>query len=192
MPSLYFFNIKSSKYTWEVKTISKNKNFMMNEEIRDREIRVIGADGSALGILNTKDALKLAEEKDLDLVMMSPTAKPPVCRIMDFGKFVYEQQKKEKEAKKKQKVVNLKEIRLSATIEDHDIAIKASNAKKFLLDEDKVKITVRFRGREIENSKVGHKILKSFVDKIGDVYIVEKPARQEGRNMIMILAPKKA
>jgi translation initiation factor IF-3 len=175
-----------------VKTISKSKDFMMNEEIRAREIRVLGPDGSALGILNTKDALTIAEEKDLDLVMMSPTAKPPVCRIMDYGKFVYEQQKKEKEAKKKQKVVNLKEIRLSATIEDHDIEIKANNAKKFLLDEDKVKITIRFRGREIENSKVGHKILKSFVEKIGDIYIVEKTARQEGRNMIMILAPKRA
>jgi translation initiation factor IF-3 len=175
-----------------VKVISKNKDFMMNEEIRDKEIRVIGHDGAALGILNTKDALKLAEEKELDLVMMSPNAKPPVCRIMDIGKFIYEQQKKDKEAKKKQKVVNLKEIRLSATIEDHDIAIKAGNAKRFLLDEDKVKITVRFRGREIENSKVGHKILSSFVEKIGDVYIVEKPARQEGRNMIMILAPKRA
>lgn len=165
---------------------------MMNEEIRDKEIRVIGADGSALGILETKDAINLAEDSDLDLVMMSPTAKPPVCRIMDIGKFEYEKQKKEKEAKKKQKVVTLKEVRLSATIQDHDIAIKASNAKKFLLDEDKVKITVRFRGREIENSKVGHKILKAFVDKLGDVYVVEKPARQEGRNMIMILAPKKA
>jgi len=175
-----------------VKIISKNKNFMMNEEIRDKEIRVIGADGSALGILDTKDAIKLAEDSDLDLVMMSPTAKPPVCRIMDIGKFEYEKQKKEKEAKKKQKVVTLKEIRLSATIADHDITIKATNAKKFLLDEDKVKVTVRFRGREIENSKVGHMILKSFVEKIGDVYIVEKPARQEGRNMIMILAPKKA
>ncbi|APC41730.1 translation initiation factor IF-3 [Clostridium estertheticum] len=175
-----------------MKIISKNKNFMMNEEIRDKEIRVIAADGSALGILDTRDAIKLAEDSDLDLVMMSPTAKPPVCRIMDIGKFEYEKQKKEKEAKKKQKVVTLKEIRLSATIQDHDISIKASNAKKFLLDEDKVKITVRFRGREIENSKAGHKILRSFVEKIGDVYIVEKPARQEGRNMIMILAPKKA
>ncbi|MBU3146500.1 translation initiation factor IF-3 [Clostridium sp. CF012] len=175
-----------------MKIISKNKDFMMNEEIRHSEVRVIGADGSALGILNTKDALKQAEEKDMDLVMMSPTAKPPVCRIMDFGKFIYEQQKKEKEAKKKQKVVNLKEIRLNATIEDHDIAIKASNAKKFLLDEDKVKITIRFKGRQIENTKVGYKILSSFVEKIGDVYIVEKAARQEGRNMIMILAPKRA
>ena len=194
MPSfLLLNNIKKFKQVHlEVKIISKNKNFMMNEEIRDKEIRVIGADGSALGILDTKDAIKLAEDSDLDLVMMSPTAKPPVCRIMDIGKFEYEKQKKEKEAKKKQKVVTLKEIRLSATIQDHDISIKASNAKKFLLDEDKVKITVRFRGREIENSKAGHKILRSFVEKIGDVYIVEKPARQEGRNMIMILAPKKA
>ena len=111
---------------------------------------------------------------------------------MDFGKFVYEQQKKEKEVKKKQKVISIKEIRLSATIEQHDIGIKANNAKKFLLDGDKVKVTVRFRGREIENSQVGHKILNLFVEKLGDVYVIEKPARQEGRNMIMILAPKRA
>jgi translation initiation factor IF-3 len=175
-----------------VKVISKNKDFMMNEEIRDKEIRVIGHDGAPLGIMNTKDALKMAEEKELDLVMMSPNAKPPVCRIMDVGKFIYEQQKKDKEAKKKQKVVNLKEIRLNATTEDHDIAIKASNAKRFLLDEDKVKVTIRFKGRQIENTKVGYKILSSFVEKIGDVCIIEKPARQEGRNMIMILAPKRA
>lgn len=175
-----------------MKVISKNKDFMMNEEIRDREIRVIGHDGEALGILNTKDALKLAEEKELDLVMMSPTAKPPVCKIMDFGKFIYEQQKKDKEAKKKQKVVNLKEIRLNPTTEDHDIEIKANNAKRFLLDEDKVKVTIRFKGRQIENTKVGYTILNSFVQKLGDIYIIEKPARQEGRNMIMILAPKRA
>ncbi len=111
---------------------------------------------------------------------------------MDFGKFIYEQQKKDKEAKKKQKVITIKEIRLSATIEEHDIEIKANNAKKFLTDGDKVKITVRFRGREIENSHVGRKILDLFVEKIGDIFIVEKPARQEGRNMIMILAPKRA
>lgn len=164
----------------------------MNEEIREKEVRVIGFDGAPLGIMDTKDALQLAEEKELDLVMMSPTAKPPVCRIMDVGKFIYEKQKKEKEAKKKQKVVNLKEIRLNPTTEEHDIAIKASHAKKFLLDEDKVKVTIRFKGRQIENTKVGYVILKSFVEKIGDIYIVEKAARQEGRNMIMILAPKRA
>lgn len=165
---------------------------MMNEEIREKEIRVIGADGEPLGILPTKEALKMAEEKELDLVAISPNAAPPVCKIMDFGKFIYEQQKKDKEAKKKQKVITIKEIRLSATIEEHDVEIKANNAKKFLTDGDKVKITVRFRGREIENSHVGRKILDLFVEKIGDIFIVEKPARQEGRNMIMILAPKRA
>lgn len=164
----------------------------MNEDIREKEIRVIGADGEQLGILPTKEALRMAEEKELDLVAISPSANPPVCKIMDFGKFIYEQQKKDKEAKKKQKVITIKEIRLSATIEEHDIEIKANNAKKFLVDGDKVKITVRFRGREIENSHVGRKILDLFVEKIGDIFVVEKPARQEGRNMIMILAPKRA
>ena len=163
----------------------------MNEDIRDKEIRVIDSNGEALGVIPTKEALEIAHKKELDLVVMSPNAKPMVCKIMDFGKFVYEQQKKEKEAKKKQKVVTVKEIRLSATIEEHDIEIKANNARKFLLDEDKVKVTVRFRGREIENSQIGFKILNLFVEKVGDVYTIEKPARQEGRNMIMILAPKK-
>ncbi len=163
----------------------------MNEDIRDKEIRVIDSNGEALGVIPTKEALEIAHKKELDLVVMSPNAKPMVCKIMDFGKFVYEQQKKEKEAKKKQKVVTVKEIRLSATIEEHDIEIKANNARKFLLEEDKVKVTVRFRGREIENSQIGFKILNLFVEKVGDVYTIEKPARQEGRNMIMILAPKK-
>jgi translation initiation factor IF-3 len=136
--------------------------------------------------------LKLAEEQELDLVMISPNAKPPVCKIMDFGKFIYEQSKKDKEAKKKQKIVSLKEIRLSPNIEDHDVTIKANNARKFLLDEDKVKVTVRFRGREADYSFIGHKILESFVEKLNDVCIVEKPAKLEGKNMIMILAPKRA
>ncbi|GAA0114546.1 translation initiation factor IF-3 [Clostridium senegalense] len=165
---------------------------MMNEDIREKEIRVITDEGEQLGVLTSKEALRIAEEKELDLVMISPNAKPPVCKIMDFGKFIYEQQKKEKEAKKKQKTISIKEIRLSATIEENDITIKANRAKKFLLDEDKVKVTVRFRGREIENSQVGHKILNSFVEKLGDVYTIEKPAKQEGRNMILILAPKRA
>lgn len=172
--------------------ISKNKDFIINEEIREKEIRVVDSNGDALGVISTKEALDIANKKEMDLVVISPNAKPMVCKIMDFGKFVYEQQKKEKEAKKKQKVVTVKEIRLSATIEEHDISIKAGNAKKFLLDGDKVKVTVRFRGREIENSQVGHKILNLFVEKLGDVYIIEKPAKQEGRNMILILAPKRA
>ncbi len=164
----------------------------MNEDIREKEIRVITDEGEQLGVLTSREALRIAEEKELDLVMISPNAKPPVCKIMDFGKFIYEQQKKDKEAKKKQKTISIKEIRLSATIEENDITIKANRAKKFLLDDDKVKVTVRFRGREIENSQVGHKILNSFVEKLGDVYTIEKPAKQEGRNMILILAPKRA
>ncbi|WP_461613181.1 translation initiation factor IF-3 [Clostridium sp. Marseille-QA1073] len=175
-----------------MKTISKNKDFIINEDIREKEVRVISADGEQLGVLPTKEALKIAEEKELDLVVISPNANPPVCKIMDFGKYVYEQQKKDKEAKKKQKVINIKEVRMNATIEDHDIEIKANHARKFLLDEDKVKVTVRFRGREVQNSHVGHEILNSFVEKLGDVYVIEKPAKQEGRNMILILAPKRA
>lgn len=174
----------------EVKIISKD--FLMNEEIREKEIRVIDSNGSMLGILSSSEALKVAEEKELDLVMISPTATPPVCRIMDFGKYTYEQSKKDKEAKKKQKVTNLKEIRLSPAIEEHDISIKANNARKFLEDEDKVKVTVRFRGREADYTFIGVKILESFVAKLEDVCSIEKPAKLEGKNMTMILAPKRA
>lgn len=174
----------------EVKNI--NKDFQVNEEIREKELRVIGEDGAQLGVISSKEALSIAEQKELDLVMISPGAKPPVCRIMDFGKFIYEQARKDKEARKKQKVVSLKEIRLSPTIEEHDIEIKANNAKKFLLDEDKVKVTVRFRGREADYSYIGHEILKTFMSKLGDIYSVEKPAKLEGKNMILILAPKRA
>lgn len=174
----------------EVKTISKD--FLVNEQIREKELRIIGDDGSQLGIMSNKDALKMAEEKELDLVMISPNASPPVCRIMDFGKYIYEQSKKDKEAKKKQKVTNIKEVRLSPTIEEHDIDIKANNARKFLLEEDKVKVTVRFRGREADYSFIGAKILEIFLSKVQDICIVEKPAKLEGKNMTMILAPKKA
>ncbi|MGM9973519.1 MAG: translation initiation factor IF-3 [Clostridiaceae bacterium] len=169
-----------------------NKNYLLNEDIREKEIRVIDADGSMLGLLSSREALRLAEEKELDLVMISPNANPPVCKIMDFGKYIYEQSKKEKEAKKKQKVVNVKEIRFSPQIEEHDVSIKANNARKFLLDGDKVKVTVRFRGREADYSHIGQRILKNFADKLEDVCNIEKPAKLEGRNMTMILAPKKA
>lgn len=164
----------------------------MNEDIREKELRVIGDNGDQLGILSSSEALKIAEEKELDLVMIAPTAKPPVCRIMNYGKFIYEQAKKDKEAKKKQKVVNIKEVRLSPSIEEHDIEIKANNARKFLLAEDKVKVTVRFRGREADYSHLGKKILDLFLTKLEDVCIVEKPAKLEGKNMTMILAPKRA
>ncbi len=164
----------------------------MNEEIKNKELRVIGYDGSQLGIISLEDALRMAEEKEVDLVMISPNANPPVCKVMDFGKYIYEQAKKDKDAKKKQKVVSLKEVRLSPTIEEHDISIKANNGRKFLLAGDKVKVTVRFRGREADYSSTGRKILNAFFSRLEDVCVVEKHAKLEGRNMIMILAPKKA
>lgn len=169
-----------------------SKDFTCNEAIRVKEVRLIDADGNQLGVVQTKDAQKIADEKELDLVMISPNANPPVCKVMDLGKYIYEQTKKEKEAKKKQKVTTLKEIRCSLTIEENDIAIKAKNARKFLLDGDKVKITVRFKGREAQLGHIGQRILDNFVSKLEDVCIVEKPAKHEGRNMTMVLGPKKA
>lgn len=185
MPPFYYVYSFS-----EVKNISKD--FSINEEIREKEVRVISNDGEAIGIISSAEARRIAEEKDLDLVMISPNAKPPVCKIMDYGKFIYEQSKKEKEAKKKQKVINIKEIRVSLTIEEHDIDIKAKNARKFLLDGDKVKITVRFRGREMELSHIGERILDKFATKLEDVCLIEKKPKKEGRNMTMVLGPKKA
>ena len=174
----------------EVKDISKN--FTCNESIKEKEIRVIDSEGNQLGIISTKEALDMAEEKELDLVMISPNANPPVCKIMDLGKYIYEQSKKEKEAKKKQKVTVIKEIRCGLTIEENDIAIKAKNARKFLVDGDKVKITIRFKGREAALGHLGLKILENFVSKLEDVCVVEKAAKQEGKNMTMVLGPKKA
>ena len=174
----------------EVKDISKN--FTCNESIKEKEIRVIDSEGNQLGIISTKEALDMAEEKELDLVMISPNANPPVCKIMDLGKYIYEQSKKEKEAKKKQKVTVIKEIRCGLTIEENDIAIKAKNARKFLVDGDKVKITIRFKGREAALGHLGLKILENFVSKLEDVCVVEKAAKQEGKNMSMVLGQKKA
>ncbi|KEH86119.1 MULTISPECIES: translation initiation factor IF-3 [Clostridium] len=164
----------------------------MNEQIREKEVRLISETGEQLGVLNTREALKMAEEKELDLVMIASNSTPPVCKIMDYGKYLYEQTKKVKEAKKKQKVINIKEIRLSPTIEKHDIEIKANRTRKFLQAENKVKVTVRFRGREADYSYKGKKILDQFVSEIEDVCVIEKPAKLEGRNMILILAPKRA
>jgi translation initiation factor IF-3 len=160
--------------------------------IRFKEVRVVGQDGEPLGIMSSKEALQIAEEQELDLVVIAETGNPPVCRIMDHGKFLYDQTKKVKEAKKKQKVVNLKEIRLSPAIEEHDILIKANRARKFLSDEDKVKVTVRFRGRENNFTYKGVEILDNFLSKVEDLCIVEKKPALEGRNMIMIIAPKRA
>ncbi|AZV58201.1 translation initiation factor IF-3 [Clostridium sp. AWRP] len=169
-----------------------NKSFLINQDIVEKEVRVISHDGSQMGIISSKEALRLAEEKELDLVMISPNAKPPVCKIMNYGKFMYEQVKKDKEARKKQKVVNIKEVRFSPKIEEHDISIKAKNARKFLLAGDKVKVTVRFRGREADYSFIGKKILDIFHSKLQDVCVIERQPKFEGRNMIMFLSAKKA
>ena len=153
-------------------------------------MRIIDSNGDQLGIMSSRQALELAAERQLDLVKIAPQAKPPVCRIMDYGKFKFEQSKKEKEARKNQKIVNIKEIRFSPTIEDHDLNVKAKNAQKFLQEGDKVKVTIRFRGREVDHVSFGEKALERFYDIIKDYCVVEKPAKLEGRNMIMILAPK--
>jgi translation initiation factor IF-3 len=163
---------------------------MINDEIRVKEVRLIGADGEQLGIKLTREAMQIALEANLDLVNVAPTAKPPVCRIMDYGKYRYELQKKEKEARKNQKIVDIKEIRLSATIDEHDFQTKLRNAVKFLNDGDKVKASVRFRGREIAHSENGRKVLERLATATADISSQERPPKLEGRSMIMILTPK--
>lgn len=167
-----------------------NKEIQINEEIRDKEIRLIDADGGQLGVMSAKDAQKIAYEKKLDLVKIAPNATPPVCKILDYGKYRYELQKKEKEAKKKQKVISIKEIRISPSIEEHDMKVKASNTVKFLKDGNKVKVSLRFKGREKDYSRMGYVVMEKFVELIQDAGIVEKKPEFEGRSMIMILAPK--
>ncbi|MFC0214513.1 translation initiation factor IF-3 [Paenibacillus chartarius] len=165
---------------------------MINDEIRAKEVRLIGADGEQLGIIGFREALQMAQDANLDLVNVAPTAKPPVCRIMDYGKFRYEQQKKEKEARKNQKVVELKEIRFSATIDEHDFQTKLRNCIKFLQDGDKVKLSVRFRGREIAHADIGRRVLERVATESAEHCIVERVPKLEGRSMIMILAPKQS
>lgn len=162
----------------------------INEEIRAREIRVLSADNEQIGIMSSRDALVLAEEQQLDLVEISPNAKPPVCRIMNFGKYRYEQQKREKEAKKKQKVITLKEVKLRPHIENHDFYVKMKNASKFLGEGNKVKVTIMFRGRELSHPELGLNVLTRFSDELKEQAVVEKAAKLEGRNMTMILAKK--
>lgn len=153
---------------------------------------MIDEDGSQLGIMQLRDARRVAEEKNLDLVNVAPTAKPPVCRVMDYGKFKYEQSKKEKEARKNQKIVLLKEVRMTPNIEDHDFLVKLKNVQKFLNEGDKVKISVRFRGREITHSSLGQQLLMKLAQASAEQAIVERLPKLEGRSMIMILAPKQA
>lgn len=162
----------------------------INEEIRAREVRVIGSEGEQLGIMSGRDAQQLAYEKHLDLVEIAPTAKPPVCRIMDYGKYRYEQQKREKESRKKQKTFDIKEVKLRPGIEEHDFNVKFKNAVRFLEDGDKVKVTIMFRGRELSHPELGEVLLNKMAEQLKDTAIVERQPKLEGKNMIMIVAPK--
>lgn len=172
----------------EVRAIS---DLMINEQIRDKEVRLIGSDGEQLGIMSAKEAMKLAEEAELDLVKIAPNAKPPVCKIIDYGKYRYELARKEKEAKKKQKIVEVKEIRLSPNIEENDLNTKMNNARKFLSKGNKVKVTLRFRGREMAHMQASKHILDDIATALADVAVVEKPSKVEGRSISMILAEKR-
>lgn len=162
----------------------------INEAIRAKEIRVVSGDGEQLGIMSVKEAIKLAQEKDLDLVEVAPTAKPPVCRIMDYGKYRYEQSKREREARKKQKVIEIKEVRMTPKIESHDFQVKVRATLKFLNDGDKVKAIIRFRGREIVHADLGKALLMQLFESVKDHAIMEREPKIEGKNMIMILAKK--
>ncbi|HSW35703.1 MAG TPA: translation initiation factor IF-3 [Candidatus Limnocylindrales bacterium] len=162
----------------------------MNEQISAREVLVIDADGTQLGVLKTDEALRLAREKKMDLVNVAPGARPPVCRLMDYGKFKYEQSKRDREARKKQSVSIMKEIKLRPNIDKHDFEVKARHTQKFLENGDKVKITVMFRGREVTHPEIALRLCEQLAKNMAVFGVVEKPAKQEGRNMIMILSPK--
>ncbi len=185
-----FFVAKRIKAQGEKEGIFIANDLLINEQIRDREVRVIGEKGDQLGILEIAAAQKLADEAGLDLVNISPKAVPPVCKIMDYGKYRFEQGKKQKEAKKNQKTTTLKEMRLSATIDTHDMEVKAKNVAKFLAGGDKVKVSIRFRGRQLSHTENGLTVMNTFLQMLGDKVAVEKPAKMEGRSMFMILAPK--
>ena len=164
----------------------------VNEDIRDREVRVISATGEQLGVMSARDALELAARQDLDLVKISPKAVPPVCKIMDYGRFRFEQAKKEKEIRKNQHIVEIKEVRMSPSIDSGDFNVKLRNAKKFLSEGNRVKVAVRFRGREMAHTEIGADLLKRFAEECGDVANLDKKPNLEGRHMIMFLSPKTA
>lgn len=168
------------------------KEMQINEEITDKEVRLISNDGEQLGIVSAAQAQKLAAEKNLDLVKIAPQAKPPVCKIMDYDKYRFEQSKREKEAKKNQRVIEIKEIRLSPNIDVHDFDTKVGHARKFLSAGNKTKVSIRFRGREMTHTDLGLTIMAQFAEKCADIASVEKPAKLEGRQMLMLLAPKSA
>lgn len=180
MPAILFFR----------RCIGISNELLINEEIRDKEVRLIDENGEQLGIMPTEKALGLAEERGVDLVKIVPKVQPPVCKLINYDKYRYEQAKKEKELRKNQKVISIKEVQLSATIEENDIAVKAKHAIRFLKGGDKVKVTIRFRGRQIAHQEIALDIMKGFADKLADLCTVERRPSTEGRTMIMILAPK--
>ena len=173
---------------WRCTTIS---DLMINEQIRDKEVRLIGQNGEQLGIMSAREAYKLAQEAELDLVKIAPTAKPPVCKIMDYGKYRYELARKEKEARKKQKVIEIKEVRLSPNIDTNDLNTKTSAARKFLEKGNKVKVTLRFRGREMAHMSKSKYILDDFAESLSDIAVIDKPSKVEGRSMVMFLTAKR-
>ena len=174
---------------WRCFNISKQE-IQINDEIRDKEVRVIGSDGAQLGIMPASKALSLAESANLDLVKIAPQAQPPVCKIMDYGKYRFEQAKREKEARKNQRTVDIKEVRLSLNIDTHDFNTKLNHTQRFIASGDKVKVSIRFRGREMGHSELGIEIMKKFAEACQEFAVVEKPAKLEGRTMLMFLAPK--
>ena len=174
---------------WRCFAISKNE-LLINEEIRDREVRVVGDDGAQLGIMSSREAMRLAIEKNLDLVKIAPQATPPVCRIMDYGKYRFEQAKREKEAKKNQKTIEIKEVRLSLNIDTNDFNTKVNHAVKFLKSGNKVKVSIRFRGREMAHSQMGVTLMQKFTDAVAEVGTVEKQPKMEGRSMTMFISAK--
>ncbi len=167
-----------------------NKDQGVNEKIKAKEVRLIDTDGTQLGIVSRDDALETAQKRNMDLVNVAPTAKPPVCRIMDYGKYQYEKSKREKEARKKQKTVTLKEVKVRPNIEEHDFQVKAKKGRKFLEAGDKVKVTVMFRGREVTHSENGKELCEKLAQELEDCAVVEKKPKLEGRNMIMIMSPR--
>ena len=192
MLSTFFWSMREQRwYThlWRCKTISE---LMINEQIRDREIRLIGEDGQQLGIMSSREAMKIAREAELDLVKIAPQAKPPVCKIIDYGKYRYELARKEKEAKKKQKTIEVKEVRLSPNIDSNDLNTKIASARKFIEKGNKVKVTLRFRGREMAHVQSSRHILDEFAKALEDIALVDKPAKMEGRSMAMFLTEKRS
>ena len=184
MLSTYFFVYYTRRYTIA-------SELLINDQITDKELRVIGSHGQQIGILSLTEALQLAEEEELDLVLIAPTAKPPVAKIIDYSKYRYEMIRKEKEAKKKKKVIELKEVRLSPNIEENDLKTKASAARRFLEKGNKVKVTLRFRGREMSHMNETKHVLDTFVEQLSDIAVVDKPSKVEGRSLVVILSEKK-